>query len=140
MFGGKAMEKNKLKKSILFNLILFGFIGQIAWAVENIYFNTFLYNYIGADPKDISLMVALSAVTAVVTTFLMGTLSDKLNRRKIFLSGGYILWGVTVMAFALISRENVASLFNLTDTAKVITASVSVVIIMDCVLSFLGLT
>lgn len=134
------MEKSRLKKSILFNLILFGFIGQVAWAVENIYFNTFLYNYIGAEPKDISLMVALSAVTAVLTTFLMGTLSDKLNRRKIFLSGGYIVWGVTVMAFALISRENVAAVFKLTDTAKVIAASVSVVIIMDCVMTFMGST
>lgn len=134
------MERTKLTKKILFNLIIFGFIGQIAWAVENIYFNTFLYNYIGAAPKDISLMVALSAVTAVLTTFFMGTLSDKLNRRKVFLSAGYIIWGITVLVFAFISRENVANIFNISDEAKVIAATVSVVIIMDCVMTFMGST
>ena len=134
------MEKVKLGKRILFNLILFGFMGQVAWAVENVYFNTFLYNFIGGTPKDISVMVACSAVAAVVTTFIMGTLSDKLNRRKVFICVGYILWGVTVAVFALISRENIARAFSISDEAKVIAATVSVVIIMDCVMTFMGST
>ena len=75
------MEKKKLGGRILFNIILFGFIGQVAWAVENIYFNTFLFNYIGGTADDIAKMVAASAVAAVVTTFIMGTLSDKFDRR-----------------------------------------------------------
>ena len=86
------MEKKKLGGRILFNIILFGFIGQVAWAVENVYFNTFLFNYIGGTADDIAKMVAASAIAAVVTTFIMGTLSDKLDRRKIFISGGYIIW------------------------------------------------
>lgn len=134
------MEKLKLGKRILFNLILFGFMGQVAWAVENVYFNTFLYNFICGTPKDISVMVACSAVAAVVTTFIMGTLSDKLNRRKVFICAGYILWGITVAVFALISRENIARAFSISDEVKVLAATVSVVIIMDCVMTFMGST
>ncbi len=136
----KAAKPNSLGGRIWFNLVLFGFMGQVAWAVENIYFNTFLFNYIGGTTADISRMVALSSVTAVIATFLMGTLSDKLNRRKAFLSGGYIAWGFTVGVFAFISRENSAKLFGLTDTAAIIAATVSIVIIMDCVMTFMGST
>ncbi len=133
------MEK-KLSKRLWFNLLLFSFMGQIAWAVENVYFNTFLFNYIGGDTGHISTMVAASAATAVITTFVMGTLSDKLGKRKIFISLGYILWGVTVLAFAFISRENMASLFRLSDTSKILVATVSMVIVMDCVMTLMGST
>lgn len=141
------MPTNTLKKSkaklggrLVFNLAVFGFLGQVAWSVENMYFNTFLFNSIGGTTRDISNMVALSAITAVVTTFLMGTLSDRLNRRKVFLSAGYIAWGLTLMVFAWISRENVASLLGLTEDAKIVSATVSIVIIMDCVMTFMGST
>ncbi len=130
----------KLSKRIWLNLIIFGFVGQVAWSVENVYFNTFLFNYVGGTTKDISHMVALSAATAVITTFLMGTLSDKLGRRKVFISAGYIVWGFTVAVFALISRENIAELFNITDEARVVTATVGIVIIMDCLMTFMGST
>ena len=134
------MQSAKLSGRTWFNLILFGFMGQIAWAVENVYFNTFLFNYIGGTTRHISAMVALSALTAVVSTFLMGTLSDRLAKRKPFLCFGYVLWGVTVAVFALISRENIGRLFSLTVPAAVLTATVSVVIIMDCVMTFVGST
>ncbi len=134
------MPKIKLSKNIWGNLILFGFMGQVAWSMENVYFNTFLFNYIGGTTRDISRMVALSAATAVITTFLIGTLSDKLNRRKMFIAPGYILWGGTVAIFALISRNNVAGAFGLTDQASIVTATVSIVIIMDCVMTFMGST
>lgn len=134
------MPKVKLSKNIWSNLILFGFMGQVAWSMENVYFNTFLFNYIGGTTRDISRMVALSAATAVITTFVMGTLSDKLNKRKNFICAGYILWGLTVAAFAFISRDSIAALFRLTDPAAVVAATVSVVIIMDCVMTFMGST
>ena len=69
-------------------------MGLIAWNVENMYFNTFLYNsvYAGASAEAIagtmapttaiSRMVAISAITAVLTTFIMGTLSDKMRKRN----------------------------------------------------------
>ena len=134
------MENHKLSGRIWVNLILFGFMGQIAWAVENVYFNTFLFNSVGGSTRDISRMVALSAVTAVVTTFLMGTLSDRIGKRKPFICFGYIAWGLTVAVFAWISRENVAKLFSITSSSGVITATVGVVIVMDCLMTFMGST
>lgn len=134
------MENQKLSGRIWLNLILFGFMGQIAWAVENVYFNTFLFNSIGGSTRDISRMVALSAVTAVVTTFLMGTLSDRIGKRKPFICFGYIAWGLTVACFAWISRENMQKLFSLSEPAVVVTVTVSIVIVMDCLMTFMGST
>lgn len=150
--GNKKMKENKLGARLWFNLIVFGFMGQIAWNVENMYFNTFLYNsvYHGVSQNAvngsidvmtaISLMVAFSAATAVITTFLIGTLSDKLGKRKIFISLGYVLWGITTGVFGFISTDNTAKLFNLSDEAKILTVTVSMVIIMDCVMTFMGST
>lgn len=134
------MNQTKLSGRVWFNIVLFGFIGQVAWNVENMYFNTFLFNKVGGTTNDINIMVAASAVAAVLTTFIMGALSDRLGKRKIFISVGYILWGITVMAFAFISRENTAAWFHITDTQKVVAATVSMVIVMDCVMTFMGST
>lgn len=132
-------NKAKLGKSLLLNVLLFGFMGQVAWAVENNFFNLFLFNEIGGDSIDISNMVAASSVVAVLTTLFMGSLSDKLNKRKIFICGGYILWGFTVMAFAFISPENVAKIMG-TAPAAAISTTITIVIIMDCVMTFMGST
>ena len=35
-------------------LLVFGLFGQIAWVIENMYFNVFLYNTISGDPAMIS--------------------------------------------------------------------------------------
>lgn len=134
------MSSTKLSKRTWFNIVLFGFIGQLAWNVENMYFNTFLFNSVGGTVNDVNNMVAASAISAVLTTFIMGALSDKIGKRKIFVSVGYILWGLTVMSFAFISRENMAQWLNITDTQKVIAATVSTVIVMDCIMTFMGST
>lgn len=134
------MEKEKkLSPSLILNIILFGFMGQVAWAVENNFFNLFLFNEIGGDSTDISNMVAASSVVAVLTTLFMGSLSDKINKRKIFICGGYIIWGVTVMAFSLISPENVAKIMGTTPAAAV-SSTVLLVIVMDCIMTFMGST
>lgn len=145
-----AEKTNKLGGRIWFNIILFGFMGQIAWAVENMFFNTFLYNaiYNGASQtavdgsidvmSAISIMVAASASFTVVATFLVGTWSDKAGKRKKFIAFGYILWGIVTAAFGVISRDNTASLFHLTDEVKILTVTVGIVIVMDCVMSFIG--
>ncbi len=132
-------KKDKLSKSLILNILLFGFMGQVAWAVENNFFNLFLFNEIGGDSNDISNMVAASSVVAVLTTLFMGSLSDKINKRKVFISGGYIVWGVTVMAFAFISPENVAKIMGTTPAAA-IAATVTIVIVMDCLMTFMGST
>lgn len=145
-----AENQKKLGGRIWFNIILFGFMGQIAWAVENMFFNTFLYNaiYNGASQtavdgsidvmSAISIMVAASASFTVVATFLIGTWSDKAGKRKWFISIGYILWGIVTASFGVISREHTASLFHLTDEVQILTATVATVIVMDCLMSFIG--
>ncbi|MBQ2812534.1 MAG: MFS transporter [Clostridia bacterium] len=132
-------KSSKLTGNLWLNIVLFGFMGQVAWAVENNFFNLFLFNEIGGTPEDISRMVTASSVVAVLTTLFMGSLSDKINKRKIFICGGYIVWGFTVMAFALISPENVAKVMGTTPVAAV-SATVMLVIVMDCIMTFMGST
>ncbi|MFI3168011.1 MAG: MFS transporter [Bacillota bacterium] len=121
-------------------IVLFGLIGQIAWSVENMYFNIFIFNYIGGTTTDIANMVAASAITATVTALFMGALSDRLKKRKIFIFAGTILWGISILAFAFISRENVSALLTNASVAQITSITVAIVIIMDCVMTFFGST
>ena len=41
-------------------LLIFGLFGQLAWTIENMYFNVFVYNTITTDPGVIANMVAKS--------------------------------------------------------------------------------
>ena len=146
------MIKEKLSKKNWFIITLFCFMGGIAWNTENMYFNTFITNEIYADVSQAAIastmeattavarMVALSAVAAVLTTFVMGALSDRLKNRKMFISVGYILWGIVTALFGFITKENVASLLNLTDEAKILGCTVWFVILMDIVMTFMGST
>lgn len=135
------MKRNSPKaKHFWLVIILFGFVGQIAWSIENMYFNLFLFNYIGGTATDIANMVMLSAIVATVVTLFMGALSDKLNRRKVFLCAGYILWGLSTLCFAFISRENTAQLFPNADAARVLSLTVGAVIALDCIMTFFGST
>ena len=146
------MIKEKLSKKSWFTICLFSFMGGIAWNIENMYFNTFLYNSVYANASEaamagsmapttaISRMVALSAIAAVLTTFIMGTLSDKMKNRKFFISVGYILWGIVTALFGFITRDNIASLLGLTDEALILTTTVWVVIAMDVIMTFMGST
>ena len=116
-------------------LLVFGLIGQIAWVVENMYFNVFLYNTVTGDTGMIAAMVAWSAAVATVTTLAVGALSDKLGRRKGFIVTGYLLWGLSVMAFALVS---VQGLERFLPAARAVRAAAVIVIILDCVMTFFG--
>lgn len=80
---GREKEKHALGVRVWAALLSFGLIGQIAWVVENMYFNVFLYNTITGDTGMIAAMVAASAVVAAVTTLTVGALSDRLGVRKI---------------------------------------------------------
>ncbi len=119
-------------------LVIFSLVGQVAWVVENMYFNVFIYEMFNASAEDISLMVALSAVSATVTTLFMGALSDKLGKRKVFMAGGYIAWGITILAFALIREDLISSIFGVTSSVSAI--CITLVIIMDVVMTFFGST
>lgn len=118
-------------------LILIGLTGQLAWTIENMYFNVFLYNTISTDPGYIAAMVAWSAVAATLTTLVMGVLSDRVGRRKPFICGGYLLWGVSTAAFGFITVENAAALFP---AANAIMVAAVMVIVLDCVMTFFGST
>lgn len=128
---------NKLNKKTWTTIILFGLIGQIAWSIENNEFNLFLFNYIGGSTSDIAKMVSYSAIAATLTTLIMGTLSDKIGHRKLFLCVGYILWGISTLTFAFISRDNVARFVS---EEKVLSTTASLVVLMDCVMTFFGST
>ncbi len=129
------MEK-KLGGRKWLTFILLGLFGQFAWTIENMYFNVFLYSTISTDPRYISGMVGFSA-PAVLTTILMGTLSDRVGKRKAFICAGYILWGLSTAIFGLITPENAARLFP---GAQAAAAAANMVIIMDCVMTFFGST
>ena len=117
-------------------LVIFCLTGQVAWTVENMYFNVFIYNMFHASAEAISAMVAASAVSATVTTLLIGALSDKMGKRKIFICGGYIAWGLSIWSFSLIRMDVLGSLFP--NVASAASIGVAVTIIMDCVMTFFG--
>ncbi len=118
-------------------LVLFGLIGQVAWTIENMYLNVYIYKTVTYEPQAIAWMVALSAVTATVATLTMGALSDKLGKRKIFMSVGYIIWGLSIIAFAFLTKDNMALLFP---RADVVILTVAMIILLDCLMTFIGST
>ncbi len=133
--GRKAMTQKNKNSRFWLSLVIFSLTGQVAWVVENMYFNVFIYKMFHADPGDISLMVGASAAAATVTTLLIGALSDKLGKRKIFICGGYILWGISIWSFTLIRQDVVGRLFPMASAAAV---CVTLTILLDCVMTFFG--
>ena len=130
------MEKSKKSSRFWLALVIFSLVGQVAWVVENMYLNVFIYKMFNASANAISGMVAASAISATVTTLLIGALSDKLGKRKLFICAGYILWGISIWSFALIRTDTVSILFPAAASASAV--GVSLVIIMDCVMTFFG--
>ena len=130
------MMKTKLSPRFLFALTLFSLVGQIAWVVENMYLNVFIYKMFHASAQDISAMVAASAIAATLTTVLIGALSDKIGKRKIFICLGYILWGISILGFILLREDLIQAMFPLAASASAI--GITCVIILDCVMTFFG--
>ena len=130
------MEKIKRNTGFWLALTIFSLTGQVAWTIENMYFNVFIYKMFHASASAISAMVAASAVAATVTTLLIGALSDKVGKRKIFICGGYIAWGITIWAFSLVRLDVIEGLFP--HVASAAALGVSVTIILDCVMTFFG--
>ncbi len=132
------MEHSEIKKTTpiaartWFVLALLSLSGQIAWGVENAWFNTFIFDTLTPDPRPIAWMVAISAITATITTLLMGTLSDrartKFGRRRPFILFGYILWGIVTAAFPAVSL------------LRPVGVAIFMVILADAVMTFFGST
>lgn len=130
--------KTKLSARFWCALTLFSLIGQVAWVVENMYLNVFIYNMFNASASDISLMVAMSAVSAAVTTVFIGALADKIGKRKIFICGGYILWGISIFCFTLLKTQVLGTLFPMVTSAAAL--GVTLTIALDCIMTFFGST
>ena len=144
MENSSLNSNNKISVREWFVLIIIGLVGQFAWSIENMYLNTYItyLNFTSQDGGfDYSLMIAittaLSAVVATLTTLFMGTLTDKVNKRKIFISAGYILWGISTASFGLLNVNSDSSLFAIAMSAQ---SAAIMVIVIDCIMTFLGST
>lgn len=111
------------------SILLFGLIGQIAWVVENMYFSRFMQNEITRAPYATTLMVVFSAIFATVSTLIGGALCDRTGKRKLFICWGYVIWGFTIMMFALVPMK---------PSADKVLPMVILVVVMDCVMSVIG--
>lgn len=130
---------NKQKKfKFYFSLVLFSLLGQISWVIENMYFNVFITEEFSASASDVALMVSASAIVATLTTLLIGSLSDKIGKRKIFIWLGYIAWGLSICAFALLNVENLSKLVGSTTAACAL--GIGLTIVGDCVMTLFGST
>ena len=116
------------------SFIIAGFVGQLAWAIENNYFNLYVFDCT-QEYIFIPIMTAASAAAATLTTLLMGALSDRLGKRKAFISFGYILWGISIVMFAFLDPKS--SLSIVTGSAMM---AGTMIVIMDCVMTFFGST
>ena len=131
------MNQKKSLSKFWVALTLFSLVGQVAWVVENMYFNIFIYKMFHASAEAISMMVSASAVSATVTTILVGALSDKIGKRKVFICAGYMLWGVSIFLFSLVRMDVIENLFPAT-AATAASIGVTLVIVLDVVMTFFG--
>ena len=139
----KNSSKLGIRKWLIF--IIVGIAGQFAWCVENMYLNSYIaylnFQAPSGEKFDYSLMIALttafSAIVATLTTLIMGTLTDKINKRKIFISVGYIIWGVATASFGLVNVNNANAIIPVSMSAS---SAAIMVIVIDCVMTFFGST
>lgn len=122
------MKETKISARNWALIWIIGMAGQLCWNVENSWFATFVYQKIAADPKIVAWMVGASAVVTTFCTFIVGTWSDRIGRRKPFIWIGYILWGIFTIVFG-------ASEFI---PKTRMTALAAFVVAADCVMSFFG--
>ena len=126
------ISSHRLTSRAWFVMFALALTGQIAWAVENSWFNTFVYDTLTPDPRPVAWMTAASAITATLTTLLMGTLSDRTRsrwgRRRPFILFGYILWGISTILFPTVAYIKISSL------------AIFMVVVADSIMTFFGST
>ena len=125
----------QLGKKKWFLITMLALVGQVAWAVENNFFNLFIQDAFGASLSDVALMVSASALTATATTLFVGAWSDRVGKRKLFIVGGTFLWGLSILAFAALQSVSAALA---RDAAAIATFGITLTIVFDCVMTFFG--
>jgi MFS family permease len=122
----------KIGPAMWYSIVALGLSGQFAWAIENQFMNTFVYDRITPDPRPIAWMVAASAITAALTSILMGSLSDRtrtrMGRRKPYILFGYVIWGLST------------GLFVTSAYLRPIALAAAAAVALDCVMTFFGST
>lgn len=123
------MDNNsKLEKKTALTILIVSLAGNIAWAVENQFYNVFLYNEIAPVPIYVSLMVAITAVMSTVTAIVMGAVSDVKGKRRFFMIFGFIFWSFTtaIFPFAAVLQPVILAVF--------------IAILFDCIMTYFGAT
>lgn len=133
----ETAKKGRLGGKLWCSIVFLGLIGQVAWVVENMYFATLSQDiFSNSGRQDLSyivttLMVIFSAVTATVTTVVAGGFCDRLGKRRPFIAYGYMLWGVTIMAFGFIPMRA---------EGKMIAVVATLLVVFDCLMTMCGST
>ena len=135
MTGKAGAMRTKLPGKTWTVIVLLALMGQVAWAVENNFFNLFIQDVFGASLSDVALMVSASALTATATTLLVGVWSDRAGRRKVFVVVGTLVWGLSICAFAVL--QNVSAALA-RDTAAAAALGITLTIVFDCIMTFFG--
>ena len=135
MTSQSNVARTKLPGKTWTIIVLLALMGQVAWAVENNFFNLFIQDAFGASLSDVALMVSASALTATATTLLVGVWSDRAGRRKVFVVVGTLIWGLSICAFAVL--QNVSAALA-RDAAAAATLGITLTIVFDCFMTFFG--
>ena len=132
--------KDKVGARNWFIFVIIGIAGQLAWSLENMYLNNYIFAQGYGDYQTmVTWTVALSAITACLTTIFMGGLSDKVGRRKVFIISGYLLWGLSTIAFAFVDGKDLVNI-GLIATNQAAFVSCILIILLDCLMTFFGST
>ena len=129
------MQETRIDRRLWSWVVVLGLTGQLAWTVENMYLNVFVYDTITDSATVLATLVATSALAATVATLLAGAASDRTGRRREYIAVGYVLWGLCTAAFGLVDVDTAASMLPAFDA---VTVAIVSIIVLDCVMSVLG--
>lgn len=127
-----ATSRERPGARLWWTIVVIGLVGQLAWTVENMYLNVFLYEEITPEPAAIATMVALSAIAATLATIVVGAWSDRIGKRRVFVAIGYLAWGLCTAGFGLLAPAEGAV------AAPYVMAAMIGVIALDCIMSIFG--
>ncbi|TFF99785.1 MAG: MFS transporter [Promethearchaeota archaeon] len=124
----------KLSKNLVISVFLLSLAGEIAWAVENQFYNDFIdetlidLGFPWLSPIAIMLLVNITTVVGTIATIIMGSYSDIKGKRKPILLYGFIFWAITTAIFPL------SALFGFLGVYFVIFMA----ILFDSIMTFFG--